>query len=145
VGFIGNTGGDPERNKVIGWWREQHPDLFEAYVTGTAERNLRGQQYLRWLSECEYVLNLPGDTWTCSRFTESCMMGVPTFTNPSYFKHWERQPTALECFPTQDWKDDCLLHLDVDTNTIVTNATEAYRQSWSLRGLFKSICRRLGI
>ena len=103
------------------------------------------REYLLWLSECRLSLCLPGDTWKCSRFGESVMMGVPT-VNPRG-RMWLTPPLAdYNAVLVDEWSE--LLEMDLSDQrlrNIAACADEAYREGWSLRGQVKQMLRRLGL
>jgi len=120
-------------------------DRFEFKWVTCAEEQMRPDDYLRWLSAAKLSVHLPGDTWKCSRFAESVMMGVPV----AHLRHVVQITPPMtddNVVLIDDWRE--LLTMDLSDErlaTIAANADAAYRDGWSLRGQFIQMMKRLGL
>jgi len=120
-------------------------ESYSVLWAGGGRPKLSSADYLAWLSGCKAVLNLPGDTWKCSRFLESVMMGVPVVQKRGTCDDWDWPPTDETTILVDDWRDvDAIRARLKDSARIVASADMAYRKAWSLRGQLKRILARLG-
>lgn len=141
VGFLGEN--VRPRSRITAAY--SNDDRFVVRWAGGHHPTVPTRDYLRWLSECRIVLGLPGDTWKCSRFCESIMMGIPIV----------QQAGTIELVPpmtventvlVDDWADkNAIIVRLADAERIAGNADAAYREGWSLRGQFNQILKRLGL
>jgi len=149
----------PEKNKVIGFLGNNMPpyrmecarqlpqdDRFTLKFTGgIRERSLQSAQYLRWLSECQAILHLPGDTWKCARFSEAVMMGVPVIV-PAGKEYLTPPTTSKNAIPIESWSDADTMFAGIErSKEIVASADAAYREGWSLRGQFIQALKKAGV
>ncbi len=141
VGFIGRDW--PHRKAIV---ESLGDKIVSCFWTGRGMANhMASSDYLRWLSECQAVLCLPGDTWGCSRFAEAVMMGVPaiikrgtlSYTPPAY---------SLTAIMLSDWNDagtwDIGTASEAALQCCVNRADDAYRSGWSLRGQLTQAIRK---
>jgi len=138
--------GSAKKRRVFGFagypwpWRTRIAGIFdgdERFVfrwADCAEKAMPPAEYLRWLSECEVSMCLPGDTWKCSRFAESVMMGVPV-VHPRGVVDLTPPLSSLNAILVGEWEELADMRV-ADLDLIVANADKAYREGWGLRGQF---------
>jgi len=141
AGFVGHPW---SWRTAIGRTLDDSRFVFRWVVSDKRETHLRPNDYLRWLSECRLSLNLPGDTWACSRFAESAIMGVP-IVHPRDTVYLTPPLTDDNAVLVSDWAEMLTWDKLDDLPRITANADKAYREGWSLRGQFQQMLRRLGI
>lgn len=134
-------------------WAASHlrVDEIKPDINATERLEFQGPQlscgeYLRWIASCRCILNLPGDTWKCSRHSETVLMGIPLICQRG--KVLLAEPlTEQNCIMVDDFADrDAILEaLETRSPAIVDAADASYRRGWSLRGQFQTILAKLGL
>jgi len=105
---------------------------------------LEPASYLRWLSECEAVLNIPGERWNCYRFSEAVMMGVPVVLIRGKTRAAPPVDDA-NAILVDDWSDVAAMRRALRRRVdIVAAADRAYRAGWGLPGQAKLLLERMG-
>ena len=122
-------------------------DAAEFHWTSSTKfsQKLEPARYLQWLSECEAVLNIPGERWNCYRFSEAVMMGVPVVQ----VRGKVRAIPAVDETNTilvDDWSDIATMRRALGRRAdIVAAADRAYRAGWGLPGQAKLLLERMGV
>jgi len=116
---------------------------YEFKWAGHGLPQLSPREYLKWLSECRVSLGLPGDTWKCSRFLESVLLGVPCVQQAGTI-NINPPLTADNCVLVDRFDDPKAIDAAVPRfAAIAERATRDYTEGWSLRGQFRQIIRKL--
>jgi hypothetical protein len=136
VGFAGtNHRGRARRSRLYGGDPHFH-------FRWTTTKRMLPDDYLRWLSECRIVLGFPGDTWNCSRFCESVVMGSAIVQQRGKI-NLTPPMTTDNVILVDDWGDkDVILNALEHVSEICAAADRAYKQGWSLRGQMNQIIER---
>ena len=126
VGFIG--GGWPVRMKII-------KTLGNAYIHLThGDGRLAPLALLEKISECDAVLQLPGDTWKCARHMEAVVLGRPVVQKRGLIDVTPPLTDANTILVDQ-WNDLDIVHARLpESAAIVAEADKCYKDGWSLRG-----------
>ncbi len=126
VGFIG--GGWPVRMDII-------KTLGNAYIHLThGDGRLAPLALLEKISECDAVLQLPGDTWKCARHMEAVVLGRPVVQKRGLIDVTPPLTDANTILVDQ-WSDmDLIRSRLVESASIVAEADKCYKEGWSLRG-----------
>jgi len=137
---------------IFEWAAGHFPqDEITPQIDAPERLDFRGKQlspgdYLRWLDSCRASLNLPGDTWKCSRHSESVLMGVPLVCMRGKIPLSEPL-TTHNCIMVDDFADGNFIRHALDTrgDAIVASADVSYLRGWSLKGQFSHFLQRLGL
>jgi len=102
-------------------------------------------EYLRWLSQCMAIPEVPGDQWNCYRFAEAVLMGVPVVRLAGKAE-FAPPVTPENCILIDDWADREAIEAGLQrSGPIAAEADRCYRAGWSLKGQFERALRRLGL
>ena len=110
--------------------------------SGTNLPQIVGGEYLGWLSGCEAIMDLPGDTWNSYRFGEAAMMGVPLVEDRGKINV---TPALSDdnCILVDGWGDrEKMLAALERIDEIKAGADAAYREGWSMRGQLIQACKK---
>lgn len=127
VGFIG--GGWPIRTKIL-----PTLDGIYVYLTNSPDRRLSPVDMLREISQCEAIMQLPGDTWKCARHMEAVLLGRPVVQKRGVI---DVTPplTDSNTILVDEWSDmDAVRSRLPGAAAIVAEADKCYKDGWSLRG-----------
>jgi len=140
AGFIG--GNLPVRSRI---GATLEPPTYEVVWAGGHHPRLLPTDVLRWISESEACLNLPGDTYSCSRFCDAVLMGVPVIPKKDtlWFTPAVNESNTIS---VDNWANILKIRAGIEhSQEIVANADKAYREGWSLRGQLVQSLKRIGI
>lgn len=131
----------PLRSRVVS--KVDLDDVTYRWGGKTGQGSQTPGEYLRWLSECRAVLQLPGDTWKCSRFAETVIVGRPVVQLAGKV---DLTPPLMpgNCILIESWSDQDAVDSGLSMERqVVAGADAAYREGWSLRGQVQQALRRL--
>jgi len=144
VGFYGYRW--PQRSQIAALFKGD--DRFDFQWSSGESKSLvklPPDRYLGWVSGCRAMIQLPGDTWKCSRHCESVMMGVPVVQLAGKI-HLMPPLSAENTVLVDDWQDKDGIFTSLErAREIAAKADGAYREGWSLRGQFSQVLKRLSL
>ena len=145
VGFIGFP--SDTRRRIAGRIKSRPGGEWFNFLwsDGRNSPKMDQREYLAWLTECQAVLDLPGETWKCSRFSEAAMMGVPIITRDGMVRIWppiSQQNTI--CVRSLTQPRPILERLN-RAKEIAAQADRDYLAGWSLRAQFFRMLKKSGI